>query len=206
MSGFACSNRSMACCILVVRSFDPHHENRIVTGPSLPVDAPLSPPQPAKPTMTTAAVRPAARRPPRPRKCGDLFMMLLCTRYLPASLLDAGRGAALHQVLLAKEEGEEERDERDEGHGEQRPPRTLARSVHEGAQRQLDGVHVGHGEEDQLAEEIVPGPDEREDRRRGEGGRRQWEHDPKEDPHMAAAVESRGLHEFPRDTPEELHH
>src|SRR3954469_19836933 len=86
---------------------------------------------------------------------------------LSASALHSGGRDALDQQLLEQQEEDEDRQQRQDRHGEQRPPIGLAGGVHEPAQSKLDRVIADVVQVDQRREEVVPGPDEGEDRRRG---------------------------------------
>ena len=90
-------------------------------------------------------------------------------------------------------------------HREQRAPVRLAGRVDEAAQAELHRVVAHVVEIDQRAEEIVPGPDEGEDRGRRQRRQRQRQDDLPVDAPRAAAVDHRGLVELARDGAEELH-
>ncbi len=95
---------------------------------------------------------------------------------------------------------------RQDRHREEAAEVRLAAGVHEGPQAELEGVGAHVVQVDQRREEIVPRPDEREDRGGRQHRHRQRQHDLPVDPPRPAAVHHRGLVEFARDAAEELHH
>src|SRR5690606_26338499 len=119
---------------------------------------------------------------------------------------DSGGGDAPDQVALAGEEEAEDRTEGDQRHREQRAPGGLALRVDEQPQGERDRGEVRVGQEDELAVEVVPRPDEREDGGGGQRRQRQRHDDPPEDAPVVAAVDAGGLVQLPRQDADELHH
>src|SRR5699024_1979452 len=108
----------------------------------------------------------------------------------PRRSFAAGGRDAPDEESLSEQEDEEDREQRDDRHCEQGAPgRTAAggAGVHEAAQCQLHGVRVGVGQEDERPQEVVPGPDEGEDRGGGQRRNHQRQNDSPEDPQGAAS-------------------
>ena len=93
-----------------------------------------------------------------------------------------------------------------DGHREQRAPARGRLRVHEGAQGHGNSEHVRVRQVDQGAEEVVPGPDEREDGGGGQGRHHQGQDDAQEDAGVAGAVDPCGLVQFLGNTADELDH
>src|SRR6266849_785583 len=120
------------------------------------------------------------------------------------SPFEAGGGDALNQQALEEDEEAEDRQQRQDRHGEQRAPIGFARRIDEAAQAELHGIGVDVVEIDEGPEKIVPGEDEGEDGGGRQGGQRQRQDDPPVDAERPAAIDLGGVVELARDGAEEL--
>src|SRR5690606_4308159 len=137
--------------------------------------------------------------------------MITAVRHTPfhegeASALQAGGGDPGGEVPLEDQEDREDRNQGQGGHGEQQRPRRLRLLVEEGPQRQRHGEVAGRVDEDHLREEVVPAPDEGEDRGGDQRRLHQRQDDAQVDLDVAAPVDPGGVVQFGRDAPDELHH
>src|ERR1035437_2487255 len=106
----------------------------------------------------------------------------------PRLLLDGAGGQAADEVFLDEGEEDHDRDDRDDGPGEQLVPVLLiARDVRGDAHgERLLGVVEHQGQGDDV---LVPGGNEGEDHGSHDTGQAQGQHDPHQGPEAAAAVE-----------------
>lgn len=114
------------------------------------------------------------------------------------------RRDAFHEMLLRQEKDDRRRHDGQQRHRQQLAPLNLE-LVDEHAQREPNGIFFDRAQIQHLPEEIVPAPDEGEDRYRDESGPQQREDDPHENAVHRRPVHFRRLVQIPRDAPDELH-
>src|SRR5690606_21842454 len=120
-----------------------------------------------------------------------------------APLLDAGGSDALQQVALTEQEDYEQWNQRNNRHREHAAPVRGRRGIEEVAQGQGNREVLVRGEVDQLREEVVPGPNEGENRGGRQGGNHQREDDAAIDAEVAGAVDAGSLVQLARQRPYE---
>ncbi len=86
-----------------------------------------------------------------------------------ALAFNAGQGDAAYKVALQQEENEENGQRDDDGAGHQAGPAGVPLPLYEGY-AELDGKEIFAVEEDERAEEVVPGGHKGEDAQGGQGG------------------------------------
>lgn len=121
-----------------------------------------------------------------------------------SSILHAGGGDALHEVLLGGEEEDDRGQDRDDRHGHDPVPVEIGGDVHRHPQSQRDRVLRDAGDVDQHVEEVVPSPDELEDDDREDHAGAQGKQDFGQDQETAASIQLGRFIQLERKSAEEL--
>src|SRR4051794_35307378 len=119
----------------------------------------------------------------------------------PGRLLHRAREQPLDEVALEREEDTQRDRQRDERRrGDELDVRPELAQLGE----DRDGVRLDVATERQGDDQVVPRPQELEDRQRGDGGQAERQDQPQEDPHLRGAVDPRGFEDVARYAGEEV--